>query len=408
MKILENKNILLGVTGGIAAYKAVELLRLLKRAGADVNVVMTESACKFVTRTTFEVLSENPVLTDLFSDTGFSVKHIELAQGADAAVIAPATANFIAKLAHGIADDALSTVMLAVTCPVMVCPSMNTHMYENIRVQRNLDILEQDGIHILDPDSGALACKTVGPGRLPDPWFIFDRMGAMLTEKDLEGRKVLVSAGPTVEAIDPVRFVSNHSSGKMGYAIARAAERRGASVTLVSGPVSLDPPVGVHMVNVMSCRDMADQMLLHAPDADIIIKVAAVADYRPEFPETLKIKKKDNSGGLSISMIENPDILKLIGKSKKTGQFVAGFAAETHDLEKNALAKIRKKNLDMIVANIVGKPGSGFRADTNKVRLFFKDGAVEDIPLMEKEKIADILIDWILKKISCGNHGSET
>jgi phosphopantothenoylcysteine decarboxylase/phosphopantothenate--cysteine ligase len=408
MNMLENKNILLGVTGGIAAYKAVELLRLLKRAGACVNVVMTESAQHFVTRTTFEVLSENPVLTDLFSDTGSRVKHIELAQSADAAVIAPATANFIAKLAHGLADDALSTVMLAVTCPVMICPSMNTHMYENVRVQNNLDILESDGIHVLDPDSGALACKTVGAGRLPDPWFIFDRIDAMLTKKDLEGRKVLVSAGPTIEAIDPVRFISNHSSGKMGYAIARAAEKRGADVVLVSGPVGIDPPVGVDTLNVMSCRDMADQMLMHAPDADIIIKVAAVADYRPESPESLKIKKKDNSDGLSVSMVENPDILKLIGKTKKNGQFVAGFAAETHDLEKNALAKIRKKNLDMIVANIVGQPGSGFRADTNKVRLFFKDGAVEDVPLMEKEKIADILIDWILKKISGGGYGAET
>ena len=277
----ENKNILLGVTGGIAAYKAVELLRLLKKAGANVNVVMTHSARKFVGRTTFEVLSENRVLSDLFLETESSVAHIDLATNADAVVIAPATANIIAKLALGIADDALTTTMLAVTAPVMICPSMNTDMYENIRVQRNLDILEEDGFNILDPDSGVLACKSVGAGRLPDPWFIFDRFGAMLVKKDLKNKKILISAGPTVEAIDPVRFISNHSSGKMGYAIARAAEKRGGQVTMVSGPVSLDPPVGVECIDVVTCKEMAQEMLSHLHGADIIIKVAAVADYRP-------------------------------------------------------------------------------------------------------------------------------
>ena len=396
---LQNKNILLGVTGGIAAYKAVELLRLLKKAGANVNVLMTGSAQKFVGKTTFEVLSENPVLSDLFFDTESSVKHIELATKADAVIIAPATANTIAKIAHGIADDALSTTLLAVTCPVLICPSMNTDMYQNIRVQRNLDILEKDGWHILDPDSGVLACKTVGAGRLPDPWFIFDRVEAMLVKKDLKDKKILVSAGPTVEPIDPVRFISNHSSGKMGYAIARAAEKRGGLVTLVSGPVNIDPPVGVECIDVQTCEEMAIQMFANLDQADIIIKVAAVADYKPIDPKSRKIKKKENEKNLSILLTKNPDILKQLGKKKTRNQFLVGFAAETDDLEKNALLKMAKKNLDMIAANIVGSSDSGFKTDTNKVKLFFRDGSSFDIPLMGKDNVADILIDHVIEKM---------
>ena len=395
----ENKNILFGVSGGIAAYKAVELLRLLKKKGANVNVVMTHSAQEFVGRTTFEVLSENKVLLDLFSDTESSVTHIDLATNADAVIIAPATANIIAKLACGIADDALTTTMLAATCPVMICPSMNTYMYQNIKLQRNLDTLEKDGFHIIDPDSGVLACKSVGAGRLPEPWFIFDRFEAMLVKKDLKNKKILVSAGPTVEAIDPVRFVSNHSSGKMGYAIARAAEQRGGDVTLVSGPVSLAPPVGVECIDVVTCEEMALQMLSHLDGADIIIKVAAVADYKPVDPADSKIKKQDNTTELCVSMTQNPDILKLIGEKKTNEQFLVGFAAETNDLEKNALLKIKKKNLDMIAANLVGSPESGFKADTNKVKLFAKDGSFIDIPLMDKSKVANILMDQIIENI---------
>ena len=396
--VLENKNILLGITGGIAAYKAVELLRLLKKAGANVNVIMTNSALEFVGRTTLEVLSENKVLSDLFSDTDSSVKHIDLATNADAVIIAPATANIIAKLGAGIADDALSTTMLAVACPVMICPSMNTNMYRNIQVKRNLDSLEKDGFNILDPDSGVLACKTVGAGRLPDPWFIFDRLEAMLVKKDLKSKKILVSAGPTVEAIDPVRFVSNHSSGKMGYAIARAAEKRGGQVTLVSVPVTLEPPVNVECIDVVNCEEMAEQMLSHLDGTDIIIKVAAVADYRPVDQADSKIKKKDNKTEISVSMTQNPDIAKLIGEKKRKDQFLVGFAAETDDLEKNAILKIKKKNLDMIAANLVGSSDSGFKADTNKVKLFFKDGSFIDIPLMDKDKVADILLDNIIEK----------
>lgn len=397
--MLENRQILLGVTGGIAAYKAVELLRLFKKAGASVNVIMTASAQKFVGKTTFEVLSENPVLSDLYFDTQSSVTHIDLATRADVAIIAPATANIIGKLANGIADDALSTTLLAVTSPIMICPSMNSDMYQNIRVQRNLDILEGDGVQILDPDSGVLACKTTGAGRLPEPWFILDRAKALLTKKDLKGKHILISAGPTVEAIDPVRFISNHSSGKMGYAVAKAAENRGANVTLVSGPVSLDCPVGVERISVESCDQMAGAMLEHLEKADIIIKVAAVADYRPVDPKTRKIKKKDNTKDLSIALTENPDILKMIGEKKTNSQFLVGFAAETDDLEKNALLKMEKKNLDMIAANLVGGTDSGFKADTNKVKLFCRDGSSVDIPLMDKDKVANALLDHIIKNI---------
>ncbi|RLB93752.1 MAG: bifunctional phosphopantothenoylcysteine decarboxylase/phosphopantothenate--cysteine ligase CoaBC [Deltaproteobacteria bacterium] len=396
--VLKDAHILLGVTGGIAAYKSVEVLRLLKKAGANVHVAMTRAALEFVGKTTFEVLSENLVLTDLWKDTHSSVTHIDIASSVDAALIAPATANFIGKLAGGIADDALLTTLLAVTNPMMICPSMNTDMYQNIRVQRNLDILEQDGIHIIDPDDGVLACKTVGTGRLPEPWFIFDRLCALMTPKDLLGKKVLITAGPTLETIDPVRYVSNHSSGKMGYAIARAAEKRGAIVTLVSGPVSLDPPMGVDCIRVESCDEMARAVFSHLEAADIIIKVAAVADYRPVDPGVLKIKKTANSKNLTLSMTENMDILKQVGKLKTENQFLVGFAAETNDLERHALIKIKKKNLDMIAANLVGTDDSGFKTDTNKVTLFLKDGSSKDIPLMDKEKVAHILLDTIIEQ----------
>ena len=392
------KRILLGITGGIAAYKAVELLRLLKKAGACVDVLMTEAALQFVGRTTCEVLSENPVITNLWTDSQTSVAHIDAASRCDAAVIAPATANCIGKMAHAVADDALTTTLLAVTAPVMICPAMNTHMYENIRVQRNLDILEKDGMHILDPDAGALACKTTGAGRLPEPWFILDRILHMLSPKDFAGKKVLVSAGPTLEPIDPVRYVSNHSSGKMGYAIARAAEMRGAEVTLVTGPVSLDPPVGVDTVQILTCRDMADAMMSQFPGADITIKVAAVADFRPKTHTDLKIKKTSDQDGLTLELVQNPDILQRLGEMKRADQFLAGFAAETHDLAASAQKKIKKKNLDMIAANLVGEKDSGFQADTNKVTLFFRDGSKKDLALMDKQAVAHTLLDSILEK----------
>ena len=392
---MKDKQILLGVTGGIAVYKTVELLRLFKKAGAHVDVVMTDAAQKFVGKTTFEVLSEAPVITDLWKDSRGAVAHIEVASRADAAIIAPATANCISKLAHGMADDALTTTFCAVTAPTMLCPSMNTDMYQNIRVQRNLDILEEDGIHILDPDSGALACKTVGAGRLPEPWFIFDRLSAMLESKDLSGKKILISAGPTREAIDPVRYVSNHSSGKMGYAVAKAAENRGALVTLVSGPVNIPVPVGVECIRVETCEEMGKAMLEQMDGADIIIKVAAVADYRPAAPRNKKIKKTGTHADLELSMVENMDILRAIGKRKTKEQFLVGFAAETHDLEKFAVKKMEKKNLDMIAANLVGQSDSGFGAETNRVTLFSREGKVTQIPLMDKERVAHLLLDSV-------------
>lgn len=397
--MFEDKHILLGVTGGIAAYKSVELLRLLKKAGAHVHVVMTEAARHFVGRTTFAVLSENPVITDLWKDTGSCVAHIDVASRTDAAVIAPATANCIAKLAHGIADDALTTTLLAVTSPILVCPSMNSDMYQNPRVQRNLDVLEQDGIHILDPDSGVLACRTVGTGRLPEPGFIFDRITAMLSPKNLKGKRLLISAGPTREPIDPVRYISNFSSGKMGYAIAGAAEKRGGEVVLVSGPVHLPPPPGVRLIPVETCDQMARAMLDELPRADIIIKVAAVADFRPCHMEERKIKKTDGQTGQTLSLTENMDILKKIGEQKTDSQFLVGFAAETHDLDVHARSKMEKKNLDMIVANRVGGKDSGFQWDTNKVKIFLKHGTVLDIPLMEKTRVAETVLDTILDQM---------
>ncbi|MCD4741992.1 MAG: bifunctional phosphopantothenoylcysteine decarboxylase/phosphopantothenate--cysteine ligase CoaBC, partial [Desulfobacteraceae bacterium] len=357
----KNKNILLGVCGGIAAYKVCELVRLLKKKGANINVIMTRSAREFVGKVTFQVLSEQRVLTDLFEEDSLGIQHIELADKADAVVIAPATANIIAKLATGIADDALSTTMLAVKAPVMICPAMNSNMYENIRVQRNLDILTEDGFYVLEPDFGELACKVTGPGRLPDPKYIVDRLDSFLTVNDLENQKILISAGPTFEAIDPVRYISNHSSGKMGYAIASAAEKRGGKVTLVSGPVAIDPPSNVEMINIESCDQMAENMFFKAKAADIIIKVAAVADYKPKDVAQGKIKKKDLNKEFKISFKENIDILKSIGEKKKKNQFLVGFAAETDDLEKNACLKIEKKNLDMIIANPIGVPGAGFK-----------------------------------------------
>ncbi|NDY71800.1 bifunctional phosphopantothenoylcysteine decarboxylase/phosphopantothenate--cysteine ligase CoaBC [Desulfobacter hydrogenophilus] len=399
---LNGKHIFLGVTGGIAAYKCVELLRLFKKAGADVVVGMTRAATRFVGPATFEVLSENPVLVDLWEGPGSGVSHIEVASTSDLAVIAPATANCIGKLAHGIADDALTTTMLAMTCPVLICPSMNTDMYQNMRVQKNLDLLEETGIHILDPDSGALACKTTGAGRLPEPWFIFDRACTFFYKNDLKGKTVLVSAGPTVEPLDPVRFISNHSSGKMGYAIAGAAEKRGAKVILVSGPVSLDPPVGVACVPVGSCDQMYDAMFDHLDQADIIIKVAAVGDFKPVSVNAHKIKKTgdQDQDHMTLELIQNKDILKAIGLKKRKDQYLVGFAAETRDLETYAVGKMEKKHLDMIAANIVGKSGSGFKADTNKVKLFTRDGHVTDLPLMTKEKVAHAILDAVVQAIS--------
>jgi phosphopantothenoylcysteine decarboxylase/phosphopantothenate--cysteine ligase len=392
---IHKKNIILGVCGGIAAYKSVDVLRLLQKQNARVRVMMTGNAARFVGPLTFEALSGRPVCTSLFeADHDASIKHIDWAREADAVVIAPATANMIGKMAGGIADDALSTFLLAVTCPVLVCPSMNTHMYESRAVVRNLETLTADGCHIVTPASGELACGTTGAGRLPEPAVIVDRLQNCLAPSDLAGKRVLVTAGPTREAIDPVRFISNPSSGKMGYAIARAAEYRGADVVLVSGPTALAPPVNVAVVRVTSAEEMANAVFEHMENSHVIIKTAAVADYRPRDTAAHKIKKHAHQDELVLSLTPNPDILKALGQ-KKEGRILVGFAAETRDLEENAQKKLTAKNLDLIVGNLIGPPETGFGSDTNSVTLFFKDGIVEALPNMDKDQVAHVLLDRI-------------
>ena len=395
-KSIQNKNIVLCVCGGIAAYKSVEILRLLVTNGAAVRVVMTKNAAEFVGPLTFEALSGSPVCTILFGQsTNSSIRHIAWAEEADAVIVAPATANIIGKLANGIADDAMSTFMMAVTALKVLCPAMNTHMYENRAVQRNLDRLESDGFFILEPDAGELACGTVGPGRLPDPENIIDQLNSLLTPKDFSGKKVLVTAGPTREPLDPVRFISNPSSGKMGFAVAKAAEQRGAEVVLISGPVSLPEPPRITTIKVNTAMEMADAVFQYMDKSDIIIKTAAVSDYRPLDPADHKIKKGADT--ITLSMQKTEDILKKLGQNKQD-RILVGFAAETENLEQYAQKKLREKNLDLIVGNIVGSSlSSGFQSETNKVTLFFKDGTEKSLPLMEKEEVAHAILQNILR-----------
>ena len=393
--IIDKKNIVLGVSGGIATYKSVELLRLFVKEGAKVRVIMTKYAQAFVGALTFKALSGQAVCTDLFEKSDdASIKHIDWAEHADAVVIAPATANIIGKLANGIADDALSTFMMAVTCPVVLCPSMNTHMFENKAVQRNLEILRSDGYFVIDPDSGSLACGTTGPGRLTEPHDILDRTVFYLTPKDLKDKKILITAGPTREPIDPVRFISNPSSGKMGFAVARAAEYRGAKVTLITGPTNLLDPNNVAVIRVNTAKEMTLAVLDNFENYDIIIKTAAVSDYRPKDYAEQKLKKDNDE--LVLSLERTQDILKEISRIKKE-QVLVGFAAETEHLERHAEQKMAEKKLDIIVGNIVGHPDSGFGADTNTVTLFYKGGTKENLPKMPKDDVANLLLDRILK-----------
>ncbi|MEJ2658229.1 MAG: bifunctional phosphopantothenoylcysteine decarboxylase/phosphopantothenate--cysteine ligase CoaBC [Desulfobacterales bacterium] len=395
--VFENKNIVLGVSGGIAAYKSAELLRLFIKEGARVRVIMTRNALAFVGPITFEALSGQPVCTSLFEKSDdASIKHIEWAEKADAVVIAPATADIIGKLAGGIADDALSTFMLAVTCPAIICPSMNTHMYESNAVQRNLETLRSDGYFVIDPEAGKLACGTTGPGRLPEPEDILDRTAYYLTPKDLKDKKILVTAGPTQEPIDPVRFISNPSSGKMGFAVARAAEHRGAKVTLISGPTNLLGPNNVAVIRVNTAQEMARAVFEHIKYSDILIKAAAVSDYRPANRAEQKIKKEKEQ--LVLPLERTQDILKEIGRKNKE-KILVGFAAETERIEQYSQQKLAEKNLDIIVGNIVGHPGSGFDADTNTVTLFYRDGKKENLPKMTKKDVANLLLDRIVKII---------
>jgi phosphopantothenoylcysteine decarboxylase/phosphopantothenate--cysteine ligase len=395
---IKSKNIILGVSGGIAAYKSVELLRLLKKSEANVRVIMTQNAKWFVGELTFEALSENPVSDSLFSkgNNDASIKHIQWAQNADAVVIAPATANIIGKIAGGIADDALSTFIMAVTAPVLLCPSMNTNMYESKAVQRNLRILQDDGYMIIDPNAGELACGTTGAGRMPEPEEILDRLFYLLSPKDFKNKKIIVTAGPTQEHIDPVRFISNPSSGKMGNAIARAAEYRGADVTLISGPTHLLDPLHVKTIRVKSAAEMGKAVLDQFKTADIVIKAAAVSDYRSADQAHHKIKKDEDEKVLTFK--KNMDILKELGKQKKN-QLLVGFAAETESLEENAAKKLKEKNLDMIVGNIVGDASSGFSSDNNIATLFYKNGKKEQLNEMSKDALAHIILDRIIKGV---------
>ncbi|MBQ9263868.1 MAG: bifunctional phosphopantothenoylcysteine decarboxylase/phosphopantothenate--cysteine ligase CoaBC [Clostridia bacterium] len=365
---LEGKQIVLGVTGGIAAYKACELCSRLKKAGAQVYVILTKNACQFVSPLTFETLSNHPAVTDTFArPETWEVEHVALAKRADLFVIAPATANILAKMGCGIADDMLSTTVLATRAPVLVAPAMNTGMWDNPATQQNVRTLKARGVRFIGPEGGYLACGDTGAGRMSEPKQIADAIDELMNEKhDLAGLRVLVTAGPTQEKIDPVRYITNRSSGKMGYAIAEAAQKRGAEVTLVTGPTNLAVPAGVEPVPILSTQDLYDAMLAHCGDADIVIQAAAPADFTPEVAADQKIKKQGD-GKLTLSFRQTPDVAAAVGKRKKTNQILVGFAAETNDVLKNAGAKLKKKNLDMIVANDVTAPGAGFDVDTNIV-----------------------------------------
>jgi phosphopantothenoylcysteine decarboxylase / phosphopantothenate---cysteine ligase len=380
------KEIVLGVSGGIAAYKACEIVRELTKEGANVRVVLTAAGEKFITPLTLQTLSRNPVATDLFSLISESeIGHIALAQRADLLMIAPATANIIGKIRNGIADDMLSTIVMAAKAPMLLAPAMNEQMYASAAVQENLAVLKSRGIHFVEPDAGELACGTVGPGRLAEVGKILEMARIVLSERLLQGKKVIVSAGPTAERIDPVRFLSNRASGKMGYAMARVARRFGADVTLVSGPTALTPPYFVDTVRVRSAEEMMDAVSEAAAGADVVVMCAAVADFRAARPVPVKIKKEGFD--YRVELAPTVDILESLGK-RKNGRILVGFAAETDNLDRNALEKMTRKNLDIIVANDVSRSDIGFESDRNEVRLLFRDGEVLDLPLDSKEGVA--------------------
>lgn len=390
--MLQGKTIVLGISGGIAAYKGVELLRLLVKAGATVHVVMTRNAREFVTPLTFQTLSGHPVHTDLFNlFQEQEIGHISLADRADLLVVAPATANLIGKVANGLADDLLTTTIMATKAPVLFAPAMNVNMWENPLYRRNQQLLQDCDYHFLAPVRGSLACGWEGEGKLPDPERIAAECRRLLTPQDLAGKRVLVTAGPTREELDPVRYLSNHSSGKMGYAIAAAAWRRGARVTLVSGPCQLPAPAGVDPVRVESAVQMREAVMAAAPSMDLVIKAAAVADYRPKQRADQKMKKTAGQETPPVELVRNPDILAELGATERSFLLV-GFAAETSDLKANAMAKLAAKNCDLLVANDVCAPGSGFEVETNQVTLFFRGGRSEAWPCLGKDEVADRLL----------------
>lgn len=400
--MLRNKKVILGVCGGIAAYKAIELLRLLTKSGADVHVVMTRAAQEFVAPLTFQTLSSNPVHTELFNLIAErEIGHISLADRADLFIVAPATANIIGKIANGIADDMLTTTVMATKAPVLFAPAMNVNMLTNPIYQENEEKLRRLGYLFEAPVSGSLACGWQGEGKLAASEAIFEAALAALTEKDLAGRTILITAGPTREEIDPVRYISNHSSGKMGYALARAARRRGAKVILISGPTSLIKPVGTDIIEVTSALEMQDEVMSRVAECHVVIKAAAVADYRPLMRNPTKIKKSADSA--TIEMIKNPDILAGLGAldiELKPRPFLVGFAAETDALAENAIIKLREKNLDMIVANDVSQTDAGFNVDTNRALLFFKDGSSIQCGLMSKDQLAGSILDNVVTRLA--------
>ncbi len=395
--MLKGKCVVLGVTGSIAAYKIASLASALVKLHAEVHVIMTKNATNFINPITFETLTSHKCLVDTFDrNFEYSVEHVSLAKKADIFMVAPASANVIGKIAHGIADDMLTTTIMAAKCKKIISPAMNTNMYENPIVQDNLRRLEKYGYEVISPASGYLACGDTGAGKMPEPETLLKYILRDLAHNhDLAGKKVLVTAGPTREAIDPVRYITNHSTGKMGYAIAQAAMERGASVTLVSGPVSIEPPMFVELVPVVSAADMAKAVKERAADQDIIIKSAAVADFRPVNVAAEKIKKKDSSDS-TIELERTEDILSYLGAHKKEGQFICGFSMETEHMLENSTAKLKKKNVDMIVANNLRIDGAGFGTDTNIVTLIAEAGAKE-LPKMTKREVADAILDRIME-----------
>lgn len=392
--MLREKHIVLGVSGGIAAYKIASLASMLKKQSADITVIMTRNATNFINPITFEALTGNKCLVDTF-DRNFkhSVEHVSLAKQTDVFLVAPASANVIAKAAHGLADDMLTTTLLACQCPKIIAPAMNTRMYQNPVVQNNMKLLQSYGMEVISPATGYLACGDTGEGKMPEPELLLEYIIKALRPRDMEGLRLLVTAGPTMEKIDPVRYISNHSTGKMGYAIARAAMMRGAVVTLVTGKTNLMPPMGVETIGITSAADMAQAVKERAGEQDIIIKAAAVADYRPKDTSDEKIKKKESE--LSIALERTEDILGFLGAHKKKGQFLCGFSMETENMLENSRTKLEKKNLDLIVANSLKEQGAGFGTDTNIVTLLSGKETLQ-LPILSKEEVADRLLDYIL------------
>ena len=393
--MLKNKTVLLGVTGSIAAYKAATLASMLVKAGANVEVIMTKNACNFINPITFESLTGNKCIVDTFDrNFKYEVEHISIANAADLAVIAPASANVIGKLASGIADDMLTTTLMACKCKILIASAMNTNMYENQVLQRNLDTLKEYGYEEIEPLSGRLACGTTGKGKMQEPEIIFEYiLKELASDKDLKGKKVLVTAGPTQENIDPVRFITNHSTGKMGFALAKAAMLRGAEVTLIKGPVSIAPPMFVNVIDVVSAKDMFEAVQHNYSDCDIIVKSAAVADYTPVETANEKIKKTDCDANISLKRTK--DILAFLGENRKEGQKICGFSMETENLIENSLKKLKKKKIDLIAANNLKVDGAGFGTDTNVITLI-SDDSIKELPLMSKEAAANAILDEII------------